>query len=120
MIKHTTIINKRYKKDESFRAKWDHLHQKLRCCGASSQGWKDFNTLRHDMKFACVPDSCCIKEEDCPRNCDGNSDGNTLADIWNKSYLRGCMEILKIMYENDLRYGEFLLFLQFIYVPYKT
>ena len=61
------------------------------------------------MNFDCVPDSCCIEENNCPKKyeCDGNSDGNTLDSIWNKSYLRGCMEILKIMYKDDLTYGEF-------------
>lgn len=102
-----------YYKDDAVRENWDFLQSRLRCCGVRSTGYTDYLNLgsENGNRF---PDSCCYDyETDKPgATCSSNfkkSDRNIkITDFAHEIYLRGCVDILKNIYQTYLE--NFLLY----------
>ena len=102
-----------YEEDAVFRAKWDFLQRRVRCCGG--RRWEDLSNVRigrnavnfadhENLKEQCVPDSCCITPNcrDTIRGKDGTR--CAAAEILMKNiYSEGCLSTLERLYESDLK-----------------
>lgn len=96
-----------YYKDDAVRENWDFLQSRLRCCGVRSTGYTDYLNLgsENGNRF---PDSCCYDyETDKPgATCSSNfkkSDRNIkITDFAHEIYLRGCVDILKNIYQASM------------------
>ena len=94
-----------YHTDDAVREKWDFLQSRLRCCGLrSSTGYTDYLNLVGDQNGYHFPDSCChdyrLEEENthCSKS-HPKSDTSDTDQLAKEIYLRGCVEILKNLYE---------------------
>ena len=92
-----------YFDDETFRAKWDILQQRIRCCGG--QYYHDFASKYAELGNKCFPKSCCIEEDRCELTSIQLKDCSNFNQIETKIHPVGCMRILKNMYQTDLDLG---------------
>ena len=108
--------NSKYKDDLIFRAKWDTLQERLRCCGWGKSGYRDYISLAfsegHDA--SCLPDSCKINKDDDSKVkfnnarqlvCTHKANDNKIM-LCGKVWTQGCISILSMQYGNELDKGK--------------
>ena len=106
----------KYKDDLIFRAKWDSLQEKLRCCGWGKRGYRDYTNLAfsEDHDANCLPNSCVINKDVDSKVIFNNA--RQLActhkvsiidnQVCDKVWTQGCISILSMQYGNELDKGK--------------
>ena len=104
-----------YKKDTIFRAKWDSLQEKLRCCGWGNLGYRDYKLMgfSKDHDASCLPNSCLIDKDDDDQKRNARqlvcthkateSEHDVCGEVW----MQGCISILKRKFSNELDKGKY-------------
>ena len=104
-------INMYYNIDDTrFKSDWDGVHQRLRCCGFDTY----LDHVAHSKPnhtYPCVPESCCVEQSDegqCSRKIDIMGDcpkltKKTGSDPWTFIYVHGCLQILRNVYQRELK-----------------
>ena len=100
--KNTVISGQdQYFENEAFRAGWDGLQRRIRCCGGKS--YTDFIGKYNQLGQKCYPESCFVDKKFHANSDDSKCD--KVNEIIQNIYTVGCMTIVEKIYERDLDSG---------------